>query len=272
MSQMEVASPVTGVNFTGGLSIAGPNPTIGAMPNSSGFIISGHDANSCAQTTAADLPAVGGFDDPNSNPTTHSVNSIISAIPSGRSGNYTGMGGTPSVTNIYGTLGDTMSMPSGFKALIDAVQAAPGANTYGSNPGSIAYGTDSNPVVDYVNGDLSLGGSGYGILVVTGTLSLNGNFGWHGMVLVVGDGVADFSGGGSGQIVGSVIVARIWDGQSTKNLLSSLGSPTISWNGGGGNGIQYDHCWANNLLSRFPFTPPPSTKPLKVLGVRTLSY
>ncbi len=273
MSQMEVAGPVTGVNFVSGMALAGPNPNIGSLPDSSGFAVSGHDANSCSETPVPDLAAMGGFDDPNANPPTNSVNTITSAIPSGRTGNYTGSGGTPSVTNTYGGLGDTMSSPTGLKALIDAALAAPGANAYGSNPGSIAYGTAANPVVDFVDGDLNLGGSvdGYGVLVVTGTLSVSGGFSWHGIVLVIGDGVASFSGGGSGQITGALTVARIWDGFATKNLLSSLGSPTISWSGGGGNGIQYDHCWADKLMSRVPFIPPPSLKPLKVLGIRTLS-
>ena len=56
------------------------------------------------------------------------------------------------------------------------------------------------------------------------------------------------------------------------NLLSTLGTPTVNWSGGGGNGIYYDHCWADNMLNKIPFNPGPTTQPLKILSTRTISY
>src|SRR5205814_1644676 len=118
-------------------------------------------------------------------------------------------------------------------SFLDALKAAAGANVYASNPGSIALGNcitykivagvptttcaTANTVIDYVDGDLTMNGSqtGYGILVVTGTLDMGGNFSWNGLVLVLGDGVLHFNGGGGGQINGSVIVSKIWDGYLT---------------------------------------------------------
>jgi len=75
-------------------------------------------------------------------------------------------------------------------------------------------------------------------------------------VMVVGAGKLVAKGGGAGQFNGAVVVANIGNnsGCSTgtqpcysteptqANLLSSLGSPTLDWSGGGGNGIQYDTC------------------------------
>jgi hypothetical protein len=270
MIQMEVVTPVLGYSTTGALTLAGPSPVIGSFPNSNNFYIHGEDGNSCSETAEPDHPAIDGYDDPNADPPTHSIQTIISELP--RPTHYTGAGGTPSVENGYESLGETMGTPIGLKALIDAIRAAPGANVYGSNPGSIAMGSSASPVIDYVEGDLTLNGNpqGYGILVVTGTLSMGGNFLWHGVVLVVGDGIANFNGGGNAEIVGNVFVAKIWDSYSTKNLLASLGSPSFDWNGGGGNGIQYDHCWSDNLMSTIPFTPPPSARPLKIISQRTL--
>jgi prepilin-type N-terminal cleavage/methylation domain-containing protein len=72
-----------------------------------------------------------------------------------------------------------------------------------------------------------------------------------------------------GTITGTVFVAKIYD--SSGNLLPALGSPDVTWTGGG-NGIQYDHCWADNMLAKVPFTPPPSTKPLKVPSTRAVTY
>lgn len=167
-----------------------------------------------------------------------------------------------------------MGTPIGLKALIDAIKVAPGANVYANDPGSINEGTMGSPIIDYVEGDLTLtgGSTGWGILVVTGTLVMGGNFSWNGPIFVVGDGVADLGGGGSGVLTGSVVVAKIWDDYSMQNLLTALGTPTVSWNGGGTNRIRYDHCWADDLMDDIPFTPPPSTKPLKVLSFRILPY
>jgi hypothetical protein len=272
MSQMEVASPVLGFGVAAALTLDGPNPIIGSMPNSNNFVIEGSDLNSCGETADPVHPAIAGYDDPNADPATNSVDTIISSLP--RPDHYTGYGGTPSVVNGYESLGDTMGTTTGMKALIDAIHAAPGAHIYGSDPGSIAMGTSGAPIVDYVDGDLTLSGNstGYGILVVTGTLHFSGNFTWYGLVLVVGDGIADMNGGGNGQIVGSMYVAKIWDSYTTKNLLTDLGSPSIDWNGGGGNGIYFDHCWSTNLMNAIPFTPPASARPLKILSTKTLPY
>jgi hypothetical protein len=43
------------------------------------------------------------------------------------------------------------------------------------------------------------------------------------------------------EIDGTVFVSKIWDDHD-QNLLPSLGSPSMDWNGGG-NGIHYNHCW-----------------------------
>jgi hypothetical protein len=176
--------------------------------------------------------------------------------------------------NVYNSLSETFKTPWGLKSFIDAVAGAPGAHVYGDDPGSIALGSAANPIVSYVDGDLSLAGnpSGYGILVVTGTLHMQGNFQWHGIILVVGDGIAEYGGGGNPQIDGTVFVAKIWDNYTDKNLLGALGSPTFDWNGGGGNGIYYDHCWVQNMIPMVPYYPPPSTRPLKILSTRTVTY
>jgi hypothetical protein len=125
-----------------------------------------------------------------------------------------------------------------------------------------------------VDGDLSLSGnpSGYGILVVTGTLEMVGSFQWHGIVMVVGDGKVEYSGGGVPEIDGTVFVSKIWDNYTDKNLLGEVGTPSFDWNGGGGNGIYYDHCWVQNLIPMIEYDAPPSTRPLKILSTRTVSY
>ncbi|HET9218182.1 MAG TPA: hypothetical protein VFR18_14455, partial [Terriglobia bacterium] len=141
MAQAELASPVAGAWFPGALTLNGPNPVLDDMPNSNVFHVDGNDRNSCSETAEELRPAIGGYDDPNADPPTDSVDDIIDAIPAGRQTHYIGTGSSPSVANIYGNLGETMSTPTGLKALMDAVAAAPGAHVYGNNPPSIEQGS-----------------------------------------------------------------------------------------------------------------------------------
>ena len=281
MLQMEVSTPVMGFGFGGALTLDGPNPVIDAMPNSLNFTIKGADKNLCNDIADPDHPAIDGYDDPNASPPTHSVEDIISSLP--RPDHYTGSGGTPSVQNGYASLGESMGTPAGLESLINTIYNKTGANHYGNNPSSIALGdcpthntsdASCHTIIDYVEGDLTLNGNatGYGTLVVTGTLTMSGNFTWYGLVLVIGDGHMEFNGGGNGQIIGQLIDAKIWDSYTTKTKLSSLGSPTFKWNGGGVNAVQFDHCWSTKLMDAFNWTPPPTTKPLKVLSFRILPY
>ena len=174
--------------------------------------------------------------------------------------NYIGANSAPDVHNAnLGTM--TAADLNSFVSAVSSVAT----NVYGSNPGSINLGTAANPAINVVNGDYSMGPStGYGILVVTGTLSFHGNYSWNGLILVIGTGASVMSGGGNGQIVGAVFVANTTGG--------TLNSPTADWNGGGGNGIQYDHCWADDMLARVPYTPIMSPNGLQIVSLRNLVY
>jgi hypothetical protein len=274
MAQTELATPVIGTWFPGALTLNGPNPDID-VPNSNVYNVSGADQNSCSEDPEETHPAIGGFDDPNADPPTTSVEDITDEIVDvGREEHYIGSGGSPSVVNIFGSLGETMSTPTGLKAFMEAIAAAPGAHVYGNNPGSIELGSAAVPTISYIDGDLNLGGNqqGYGILAVTGKITLSGTIGWHGIVLAIGEGELEYTGGGSATIYGTAFLAKIWEDWTTKVLLDTLGSPTWKWAGGGGNGVYYDHCWVENLIPIVPFEPPPSTKPLKVLSTRTVTY
>jgi hypothetical protein len=279
MAQTELASPVLGAWFPGALILNGPSPNIPALPNSNVFKISGNDADSCSEGAQPPNPAVGGYDDPDADPATTSVQDIIDAIPaSRRSGTYyEGTGGTstaPSVQNIFGSMGETFSTPAGLDSFMDDIRDDADTHVYGNNPSSVAWGTAAVPTKTFVNGDLTLSGNvdGYGILAVTGKLTLQGNVHWKGIILAVGDGDIEYAGGGVLEIYGTVFNSKIWDNHTSQNLLGSLGSPTFKWNGGGGNGIYYDHCWVENLIPIVQWEPKPSTKPLKILSTRTVSY
>ena len=157
---------------------------------------------------------------------------------------------------------------------MDDIRDDSDTHVYASDPSSVALGSEAVPTKTFVNGDLTLGGNieGYGILAVTGKLTLSGNVRWKGIILAVGDGDIEYAGGGVLEIYGTVFNSKIWDNHTSQNLLDTLGSPTFKWNGGGGNGIYYDHCWVENLIPIVQWEPNQSTRPLKILSTRSVSY
>lgn len=95
------------------------------------------------------------------------------------------------------------------------------------------------PMFTFVDGDCTLSG-GSGFLVVTGTLTLQGNPNFKGAILVLGTGVLIRNGGGNGDILGGITVAKF--GRTAGNFEA----PTFHTNGGGNSNVQYD----SSALSR----------------------
>ena len=99
----------------------------------------------------------------------------------------------------------------------------------------------NNPdgVLTFVDNDFVLGPgnpTGQGTLIVTGDLTLDGNFNWNGVIMVLGKGRVFRSGGGNGNIFGAIFVANFTNpGAST----DAFGAPTFDTSGGGNANIQY---------------------------------
>lgn len=112
-----------------------------------------------------------------------------------------------------------------------------GASAIASTAGLGASNPDG--VFTFVDGDLTLGPgnpSGQGTLIVTGTLTLDGNFNWNGVIMVLGAGRVFRSGGGHGNIYGAMFVANF---ATTGASTDVFGAPTFNTNGGGSSNIQY---------------------------------
>ena len=111
------------------------------------------------------------------------------------------------------------------------------ASAYASAAGLGASNPDG--AFTFIDGDLTLGpGSptGQGTLIVTGKLTLNGNFQWNGVIMVLGTGEVYRSGGGHGDIYGAMFVAKF----AAAGLDSDVfGAPTFDTSGGGTANIQY---------------------------------
>src|SRR5208283_2911417 len=119
------------------------------------------------------------------------------------------------------------------------------------------------PMTVVVNGNLNLtrwNQTGYGLLLVTGTLTYDPDSTWNGIVLVIGQGILLWSdrGRGIGGINGAVLVANTRD--ASGNLLATLGPASFSGTASGGHrstsqgGIVYNSCQINSAGAQAPLT------------------
>jgi len=94
-------------------------------------------------------------------------------------------------------------------------------------------------VLTFVDGDLTLGPgdpTGQGTLIVTGNLTLDGNFNFNGVIMVLGAGHVYRNGGGHGNIYGAIFVAKFARTGASNDVFQA---PTFDTNGGGTSNIQY---------------------------------
>jgi hypothetical protein len=213
---------------------------------------------SCTVSTPTTLPAIAVGD-------AQGASNMTSQIPNNRTGNYTGSTplpgtppapSTPSVQNegvgstqypSNNVLGPSSnwSTPAQMNALAQSMANAAILTCPGSAACSGAtFGSDAAPQITYINGDATVGG-GAGVLVVTGTLTFNGNTNFDGIIMVIGQGVLNVHGGGGGQINGEVLIANTNSRTAPFGQLATLGPPTLNWTGGGSNFLQYNSCWAD---------------------------
>ena len=131
------------------------------------------------------------------------------------------------------------------EALDQAVQnlraTAQAAGTYypsGQQPPSVGtYNaiTDTWNGVTFCDGNCALTGNGGGILVVTGKLTLQGNFNFKGLIIVTGaEGVVRL-GGGTGAIIGNLVVAPY----NSNNIAAGFLPPVYDMRGGGNSDFIY---------------------------------
>lgn len=106
------------------------------------------------------------------------------------------------------------------------------------------------PTITFVDGDFELEG-GSGLLVVTGKLTLKGNDDFKGVILVLGSGEVERSGGGNGRIEGSWIVAKFNRTFPTTTTSRLFLAPSFDVGGGGNGHFEFDSRKirdVNNLL------------------------
>ena len=122
------------------------------------------------------------------------------------------------------------------------------------------YGSSSNYRVAVVNGDAALGaGNGYGILLARGNVTVSGNFTWHGLILIIGQGVLRWDASHHGFVEGEVFIAgtRAND-RSPSNLLGTLlanrGESSVDFKAGERD-IRYNASSIAMANRAFPYIP-----------------
>jgi hypothetical protein len=113
------------------------------------------------------------------------------------------------------------------------------------------YGNTADYRVGVINGDVTLGpGTGYGILLVRGTVTVAGSFTWNGLLLIIGKGLLVWNAGTMGLIHGGIFVAQTLDPDGAR--LSSLGNTAPDFRPAT---ISYDAAAIKAANHTFPYSP-----------------
>jgi hypothetical protein len=113
------------------------------------------------------------------------------------------------------------------------------------------YGNSMSYRVAVINGDVTLGpGTGYGILLARGAVTVAGNFTWNGLILIIGKGILTWNSGTTGLVHGGVFVAQTLAPDGTR--LASLGQVTPDLSRAS---IVYDAAAIKTANQTFPYSP-----------------
>jgi hypothetical protein len=282
VAALTLAGSVTSGSATVGFSAPGTN---------AGFYITGvdQDCSSPANPTGARFRAIGVLDSTDTGVVQSggTVNGIyFTGIPSSYRPLYVGLpppNTPPDIEPINSLFSGSMTTPSGLNSVVQAILQNADATVPTLNPPTVTSAnqrtyltslltsgamSSTSSLTVVVNGDLDLTGwnhTGYGLLLVTGTLTYDPDASWDGIVMVVGKGMVVGWKGGSGEFDGAMFVAQTLDpstGYTTVLPGSSLGHAFVDfnhdWSGMalppptppappqmsmGGKGIRYSDCW-----------------------------
>jgi Tfp pilus assembly protein PilX len=276
MIQSEATPATLNLIIPGALTVDGPSlaaSTIcasGSTCNSGGAYLSGDEpasgspSGSCS--TGGIVPAIATADATSASNFTTGVNSNKS--------NIVGSGGPPSVGNAATALAN-LSTVSQVEALVTQLTNLAGSNTCTTSCGSLNLGTAANPTVTVVNNangsafQLNSGTTGYGILVVTGTLDYVNVNSYQGVVLMLGTAQFVSSSSKDTVLTGALFMAQDRD-PTTGALLAGPGlgtTPVFNFHHGSASAtdpsIQYNACVINQVEAA-------ATTNYKIVAVREL--
>ena len=178
--------------ITAGVAFPGANPVLdlNGNPQIDG---SNHNFNGNPSSSCDSLPGVAVASG------TDSANMVNALIDGGMEDHVIGLGTDPSVQ-----VRETSDPSTYLDPIIASADYYLTSGTYTSTE----YGSKASPAIVYGTGDLKFSGgvTGYGILIIDGTLTLSGNFFWYGMVYVIGETPEIFNSVGTNRIIGGVVI------------------------------------------------------------------
>ena len=271
--QEELVKDTINLNLPGALTIDGTVGSgaldnicsSGSTCNGGGAYLTGNNPASC--TTGSNIPALATAD-----PT--STTNLTTDISANKT-NIVGNGGSPSVVNESSTL-TNLNTVTEIEALVQQMKTLAGSNVCTTSCGSLSLGTSTNPtitVVDNAGGSafqLNSGTTGYGILVVTGTLDYVNVNSYQGVILMLGTAQFISSSSKDTTFTGALFMAQ--DRSPTTGALlpgPGLGSPTFNFHHGSASSsdpsIQYNSCVVSQVESA-------GVTNYRVLAQRQLAY
>jgi hypothetical protein len=269
-------NPIALPPFPAAITLLGNNVDY-TGPNQTSWLVTGNDTidlGSC--THGSNVWAIGYYNNVDTSKNNITASGAVATSP--YKNNYTGQGGTiPNVGFIGPSIPPSLQKPSDLETLATGItqnadvvrdpSPAPPPGTLHTFTGSDLPTTMSptNPLTIVVHGNLDLTGwhnTGYGLLLVTGTLNYDPDASWYGIVLLIGQGTMTGShscGGGNCRFVGAIFLAKTRDLSNNvfpdPNLPSaggpgftppdarSYGSNIQFSTSMGGNGVFYSSCW-----------------------------
>lgn len=225
-------------NYFNGLSAPSPlmlvGPSAGSVfkpGNSAAISYSGKDV-----AKKAFLPPIGTTNDSNLSQVKTQLNGFNGTVV-----------GTPS--NVADEVPFWLQSPENLDATLQNLKNVALASGRYFPPGAeppTTYGDNATATgITYVDGDVDMSRkSGGGILVVTGSLIMNGNISFNGLIIVTGAGGIVRDGGGNGMLQGNIVVAPY----KPNNLADGFLPPKYDINGGGDSDIVYNSDSGDKVL------------------------
>ncbi len=233
------------------LTLIGPAST--SAPNPATSFLFDPGSSNVATYTGADqastdvIPPIGTVNDSN---LTNVYDSVDGLPPHPFNGDVIGV-----PTNVSAEAPAWLSTPSMLDITVKSLyNVASSSGRYFAN--GVQPATLGNAVtgqgITFCDGNCELRGDGGGILVVTGKLTLKGNFSFKGLIIVTGQGGVDRQGAGNGTIEGNIVIAP-YANSSVLPLSDPVGStflaPQYDLSGGGNSTIAYNSSALGNGLA-----------------------
>jgi hypothetical protein len=192
---------------------------------SKGGLIDGYDHDSVGNRLVTSPDSVASVDVWTKNDSGIVINGIKSA---NNKSDTTKLFGSPQIL-VDPAMADPNLYAGLYKSLADTLKTYNDFKHFSTVQLNGTYGSPANPVVVFCEGyppgyrDMPFGfqGTGWGILVVHGDLTMNSNSVWHGLVILYGDDVISFNASaGNATVIGGVILG----GRGTSSFKLAGGS------------------------------------------------